>query len=495
MRRWLGRAVFALFTVLLVASTARGGDLLWLVVDRLPHPPAADGANGLWSVSREPPGGVATVAGDLVSLFRLDTQGTLLAQGTYVAEAPLSALVVDDVDLDGRWEVISARGEEGALTVDRWVQGQRLPLGATRYAWGPVEDLRVVSTRSGKLVVAVGQAGGLLTYLAGGRGLEPAGTTEPRQRFELYGAADLDGDGQEELVAGAGRSELVVFRWAPGAGWTRWWQNFPWGGIVGAAVGDVDRDGRPELAVLSGERLLYLFGRPAAGSGLALRSQASVLVPPGVAGLTYLPGAGGSLGRGEETPAVLVVYGAEEIRTFTFSAKLELTQVTMAVGAVQGVLPSGLPAPEEGDLWPRLVARRQDGTLESVAAVRSDRVGLCWATPSGERPAAGVVALGGKLYVTVREVSAQLGVGIQWDEGRKLAEAVTPEGRTVQLIPDRLPLADGAEVPEAGRIVVDGGRMLLEARGVERLFPPQGPEAPRLLVSAGGREFPAGFLW
>jgi hypothetical protein len=497
MRHCLERAILVVCAAAVLSLPGAAADLTWLAVDRVPPGPGgAAASSAVLATGLDQAGGVVTATGDLVSLLGVSAQGTLLVQGSFVGDPAPSAFALEDIDADGRWELVSARGDEGALTVDRWVQGQRFAVGTPRYAWMPVKALLVAATRSGKVIVAAGQPGGLATYLVGGRGLEPAGVVEPRQRFELYGAGDLDGDGQDELVAGVGQSGVVVFRWTPGAGWTRWWQNFPWGGTLGAAVGDLDRDGSPELAIASAERLLYVFGRgPGGTSGLVLKWQGEGLVPQGTTGLTYFTALGAVPERAEASPGGLALYGTTGVGLLQFTAKWEPMAAQTRLDGVRQVLAVRPPA-DEGGVWPRLLVQRSDGTLEAIAAVRTDRVKLVWTLPGGaEIPAAGVALRGGRPYLAVRELAAQLGLTLHWNEERKAAEGVTADGRSVLLLPERAPLVDGQEVAEAGPVIVDGGRTLLEARSVERVFPPQGLEAMRLVVIVAGRRFPASFLW
>ncbi|MGE5552609.1 MAG: FG-GAP-like repeat-containing protein [Betaproteobacteria bacterium] len=494
MRFWRRGLCIAALSVPFLTLAAQSSDLTWMVTDRLQQvTPAIE--EGLVAAAQHPARGVVSVAGDLVSLFEVGADGALLASGTFVADGPLKAVAVGDMDEDGRWELVSARGEEGALAVDRWVQGQRLPVGSTRYTWMPVKAIQLLSTRSGRMVVAAGQSGGLATCLVAGGGLEPAEVSEPRQRFELYGAADLDGDGQEELVAGVGQSAVVVLRWAPETGWGRWWQNYPWGGLVGAAAGDLDGDGRAELAVASRENLLYVFGKNEGGTGLSLRYQGSFPLPAGAFGLAHLAPARAKEGG---PPGGLAIYGPDEVRLVFFTDKLEpLPGAVVPVGGIRRIVPLAQGSGGPVDFWPRLLVQRADQTLELVTAVPSRRLRFIWRFRNGvEAPVTTVLLQGGRWYVSLREAAAQFEVAVRWD-GERRAAVFNQEGGgpLVEMIAGQAPRIGGQIVSEAGQVIADGGRMFLEMRGVERLFPSEEGKAPRLMVVVGQRYLPAEFLW
>lgn len=507
------RSVLAIALVIMFicspSQAAPTADVAWVVSGHLPGALPTDGA--LLVAGANPGLALATAEPDLVSLYRLDTDGRPVLAGSFLPESALTALLLDDIDFDGHTELILGRGEEGALAVDRWLGSQRLP-AEPRYAWTELRSLRAVTTKSGRLLVAAAQAGGLLTYLVGGRGLEPMGTIEPRYRFDLLGCADLDGDGQEELVTSASRVELVVFRWN-GSQWTRWWQNYPWGGVAGAAVGDLDQDGRPELAIASGERLLYIFSRkalPAAtspvppGSGaapstsLALRWQGAGLLPAATAGLVYLPASAAAPLVAGGSSAGLAAWNFGELRLLSFPPKSDLSKATVfqlryATPGLREVLPAPPPPDRAGEGWPRLFLRTEAREVRAVAPVRLEPGNVHWETGTGRLPAPGASIIEGRLYLPLREVASRLGLSVRWDEDRRLTEVTTADGRVVQLAAERLPVVDGVECREAERVVVEGGRTLLEARTLEMLFPLQAGW-PRLVVSVGARLFPAANL-
>ncbi|MGE5507671.1 MAG: FG-GAP-like repeat-containing protein [Chitinophagales bacterium] len=508
MRRSVLTFALVLTAILAFAQVASTADAVWVITGRLPEPlPAGE---GLLAATPYPGLALAAAASDLVSLYRMGSDGRPALAGSFVPEGPLTALLLDDVDHDGRTELVLSRGEEGALSVDRWLGNQRLP-AEPRYAWSELRSLRSVATKSGKLLVAAGVNGGLLTYLVAGRGLEPLGTAEPRYRFDLIGSADLDGDGQEELVASAGRVELVVFRWS-GAQWIRWWQNYPWGGVSGAAIGDFDQDGRSDLAVASGERLLYVFSRaalpatpgaavpPAAPtSTLVLRWQGTGFLPTATTGLAYLPPAplAGQAASEAALPG-LAAWGAGELRLLFFANKGDLTKggVTQArylVPDLREVLPAPLPPDRAAEGWPRLWLRTEAGVVETAGPLRFEPGRLQWETAAGRVPASGAVVLQGQLYLPLREVASQLGLTVRWDEAKRVTVVTSSDGRAVQLAADRAPVVDGVDLESGGRVLVEGGRTLLEARAVESVFPPR-PGSPRLVLLAGGRTFPAADL-
>lgn len=489
MRIIIGSCLISLLLVLSSLSGAQAADLAWLTVDRVD--PAASGDYEPRMVVTEPGGGFVLLSPTLVSLYRVGQTGRLETAGSFVADPDLSALAADDVDSDGALDFVTARGEEGALAVDRWFKNQRFSLGSPRYAWTRLGDLRVLSTQSGKQLVAAGRDGGLWSYLVSGRGLEPLGTVEPRQRFKLYGVADLDADGQQELLAGAGPAEIAVYRWAPGSGWLRGWQNYPWGGTAAAAVGDLDQDAWSELAVWSRERILYLFAHTAEGGGLELKWQGALPLPAGDVDLVYLPGAAREPGA---PPPALAARAGESLYLLSPSSKLQITVTRLASVGVRGVFPLTTKS-GAGSAAPRLIVLRTDGSLDLVASVPSELCKAGWVWADGRVEAAGVLWEKGRLHVGLREAASRLGLVLRWDAANRLTEVLLQDGRTVALAEGRLPLVDGVQFADGGQVLVRDGRTYIDAGLLDLFMHQAGAAVPRLTLLLGDRRFPLEALW
>ncbi len=115
-------------------------------------------------------------------------------------------------------------------------------------------------------------AGGLRLLLQGPDGVfAPAGTDGP-EVGELAGvacsgawAADVEMDGDLDIVAGVDDGSVVVLR---NAGDGTWLRTQPFGSVVGVrdfAWGDLDRDGDPDAALLDAAGSLHLFANRQAG--------------------------------------------------------------------------------------------------------------------------------------------------------------------------------------------------------------------------------------
>ena len=84
-------------------------------------------------------------------------------------------------------------------------------------------------------------------------------------------AADVDGDGSQEILLGSGGYFLHAFKKAGGE--AMGFPKFTGGWIFSApAVGDLDGDGKPELVSVTREGFLFVWRLP---QGLPLRTAAA----------------------------------------------------------------------------------------------------------------------------------------------------------------------------------------------------------------------------
>jgi hypothetical protein len=181
-----------------------------------------------------------------VSIFRGRGDGTLLAPATFAAGTAPMALVVADLDGDGRLDVATAAFEEEAVVVlpgdgaGGLLAGQLHPVGnrPVRLAAGDVDGdglPELVVNRYYEDVALLRNRGGAVfsapePYAAGG--LQVA-------------VADVTGDGAPDLVIASTAPEVLVQE--QGRFVAPAWVGGLWS--AQAVAGDLDGDGRPEAVV------------------------------------------------------------------------------------------------------------------------------------------------------------------------------------------------------------------------------------------------------
>lgn len=181
-----------------------------------------------------------------------------------VLDRPITALSVADLNGDGHTEVLVGLANPGAIDVFSWQGNELLESSSRRYLFSSPTSILVfeASTSPEPLVGVTTLDGRIVVYRWGEGELLPAGTEFVEfvgQVPRFVGAVDLNDDQTKELVLLTGQSGLAILSWETG-GVKLLWQNFPWGGIEGVTIGDLDQNGLPEIIVSTAQRILYGFG-------------------------------------------------------------------------------------------------------------------------------------------------------------------------------------------------------------------------------------------
>ncbi len=184
---------------------------------------------------------------------------------------PPSALLALPRDGDGTLTVFAATGREV------WRPGARaaalpFPGGARGVPAAGRGLLALDWNHDFRTDLVLAGAGGLRLLLQGPDGLFANGTSSGPEVPELAGvdcsgawAADVEMDGDLDIVAGVDDGSVVVLR---NAGDGTWLRTQPFGRVVGVrgfAWGDLDRDGDPDAALLDAGGSLHLFANRQAG--------------------------------------------------------------------------------------------------------------------------------------------------------------------------------------------------------------------------------------
>lgn len=166
-----------------------------------------------------------------------------------------------DLNGDGKIEVVLGSDDLGYLAVFAFGAEPAL-LTLSRHTWKAVSQI-VPADADGdgrKDVFAVASDGDAMLFRYSGNSLDPAWRgTKTFPAGAAISAAQLDGKGPEELIViDRSRGGFSIFGWQNGV-LRKTYENFPWGGIMDAAAGDVNGDGACEIVVSSGRRLLYVL--------------------------------------------------------------------------------------------------------------------------------------------------------------------------------------------------------------------------------------------
>ncbi len=265
---------------------------------------------------------LAAVIGSEVTLYALSEEGPrFLASAGGLAQRP-TAIAIADYDGDGAGEVWVGTASPGIVHVYRYVasSSQLEMVDRARYAWSDIRSLVPLDLDGwGRLDVAVGTVQeSLHVFRWTPDGYVEVRTDLGRAPVRQFEAADVDGDGREEIVIARGVDQVVVAGWThteraakarravaeyeedlrrfleeAGSGRTElfWhldrpgvpvradlgegelaavWENYIWGTHSGLFVGEFEAGPYPDIAVASSQRLLRTFTyRPGEGLQLA----------------------------------------------------------------------------------------------------------------------------------------------------------------------------------------------------------------------------------
>lgn len=228
-----------------------------------------------------------------LSAMGVERPGFPIQMGTYSTDTP----TVSDLDGDGDLEII-CRYQPDAIAV--WSHtGQMLPgwpQTAVNAPGGAIDVWSCACTADldgdGDLEIVFGD------YSGAGRAFHHDGTVVPGWPVNLNpdgtytgwvlsspAAADLDGDGRDEIVIGSDDDRLWVLR-GTGANVPGWPKVLPFGFRSSPAIGDLDGDGDLEIVIgqrtNTGNLLLYAFRQ----TGVLVAGW-PISLPPGAGGYTF----------------------------------------------------------------------------------------------------------------------------------------------------------------------------------------------------------------
>lgn len=172
-----------------------------------------------------------------------------------------SSAYADDLDRDGRVELLLGTDDLGYLVVYRWVEGPEY-VTTSRHTWKTVQNIVVLDADGdgSKDVFSIAPDGDVTLFRFSGSSLDPIWRgSKAIVGGRIFRTAQLDGAGPEEIVlVDRTRGGIAAYSWKEGS-FSKVWESFPWGGVLDCAVGDFDGDNAADILAVSGRRLLYSF--------------------------------------------------------------------------------------------------------------------------------------------------------------------------------------------------------------------------------------------
>lgn len=202
------------------------------------------------------------IAADTVKLYHLNRLGGFVLWQEYSFPATISTLHLGDLDGDAVSEVIVGYDGIGILDVIGWSDGKWWKSYSRVYLWSEILNLDLLSLGSFPFnpILAITADGGL--HILRWNGVNPelqwSSTKLSNKRIAYAGSGDFDGDKNSDFALVINDSELRVYS-PEKAQLQPIWTNFPWGGVAGAEILDIDGDGLEEIVTVSPVGLLYSF--------------------------------------------------------------------------------------------------------------------------------------------------------------------------------------------------------------------------------------------
>ncbi|MBO8126677.1 MAG: VCBS repeat-containing protein [Firmicutes bacterium] len=217
---------------------------------------------GVGDVSGDSRTELAFVHGDTISFYHINRLNQYVLWQEYSFDAPISTAKLGDLDGDGTLEVIVGYDDIGIIDVIGWADSKWWKSYSRVYLWSQVSNLDILHL-SGfpfNLILAITEDGTI--NLLRWNGIHPElhyeNTSQKGKSLEYAGSGDFNGDGDSDFALIVDGAEVQVY--SPGTAELKpVWTNYPWGGVSGSDVWDIDEDGLAEVVTASPVGLLYAF--------------------------------------------------------------------------------------------------------------------------------------------------------------------------------------------------------------------------------------------
>ncbi|MGE5528498.1 MAG: stalk domain-containing protein [Patescibacteria group bacterium] len=269
----------------------------------------------------------------------------------------------------------------------------------TAFAEGDAGE-RVTAVAGGHY--AAGEAAGLFVQYESGRigywrvraeGCTPIWQSpNPQPPLAAARSVDLDGDGQDEVLAIEGDGAVAVMRWRNGL-WEACWQLPSWGQVLGLDAGESDGQPGAEIALVTSHRQILLLG--ASGGSLAVKARLATAMVASFVGL--LPGGNGAIMLGDAAGSLHLLL--RDGNAWRFEARLG--------GEERFTFVAGL-GPE------RVLAGTAGGNLQVVRATALRDLSVFY--DGGEAGNKGIFWNDGEFYFSPEFLRAVLGIASKWEE-------------------------------------------------------------------------------